>query len=235
MRALVFLLLSCLTPLALAGKVHVAVAANFRHTADLLNQKFQIETGHEVTLSSASTGVLYSQILHGAPFDVFLAADSASPALLEKAGHGVSGRRMCYARGELVLTGGNGSLEDLANPQLSLAIANPGTAPYGRAAAELLSRPQFATAVKRKTVRASNVVQAYQFWHTGSVDLALVARSLAPEQAVAIPVGWYEPIEQQASLLTESHENPAAARYMDFLQSDVARAMIDQAGYGSCN
>jgi molybdate transport system substrate-binding protein len=220
--------------MTLGGDVHIAAAANFKQTAGAINELFHEKTGHRAILSSASTGTLHSQITHGAPFDIFLSADRQSPVKLEAAGYGQSGQRFCYARGQLVLTGGSGSLDDLGNPGLSLAIANPATAPYGRAAEELLGRPEYVAASGRKLLRATNVLQAYQYWHSRSVDMALVAQSLAPGQGMAIPQDWYSPIVQEAILLTRARENPVAESYMTFLKSDIAQALIEKSGYGRC-
>ncbi len=234
MPALIFMLFLTLAPVAQGGSVHIAVAANFKQTATAINRLFHDSTGHKTTLSSASTGVLHSQITHGAPFDVFLAADKHSPETLDAAGYGVTGQRFCYAMGQLVLVGGSGSLKDLDDTALSLAIANPATAPYGRAAEELLGRPEYSSGRERKIVRAHNVVQAYQYWHSATVDLALVAKSLTSGPSTAIPLDLYPPLEQQAILLQRAAGNPAARSYMEFLQSNTVRALIDSAGYAGC-
>ena len=233
MRTVTLIFVCSLAPTAWAEQVHIAVAANFKQTAVAINVLFQATSGHSTTLSSASTGVLHSQISHGAPFDIFLSDDSNSPTGLEASGHSVPGIRFWYARGQLVLAGGD-SLDALGNSDLSLAIANPATAPYGRAAMEVLRRPEFTGASERKLVRASNVVQAYQYWHMASVDLGLVAQSLAPGTGVTIPQDWYQPLKQEAVLLRRAHKNQAAKSYMGFLQSDTVRALIENAGYGSC-
>ena len=234
MRALILMYILSLSPCVLAAEVHVAVAANFKQTAMAINELFEGQTGHKTLLSSASTGVLHSQITHGAPFDVFLSADARAPIELEAAGYSKMGTRFCYALGRLILAGGDGSLDNLGNPELSMAIANPRTAPYGRAGEEVLARVEYAAAGNRKVVRASNVAQAYQYWHTGSVDLALVAQSLAPLTGTEIPTHWYQPIEQQAILLTHAPTNPAAENYMVFLKSEQVKALIEHAGYGNC-
>jgi len=226
MRHLALLLL--LLPLSgWAGEtVRVAVAANFKHTLAAVSADFERRSGHKVVLSSASTGVLYTQILHGAPFDIFFAADAQTPAKLATP----SRKPRCYARGSLVLAGGSEDLRQLADPSLSLSIANPGTAPYGRAAVEVLERPEFATARGRKLVRGSNVVQAFQFWHSGGVSLALVPRSLAPE-AAPIPLAWHQPLEQHVIVL---RDKDAVGAYLNWVISDSVRSLINDAGYESC-
>ncbi len=71
-----------------ADEVKVAVAANFKGTIDRIGKEFTAKTGHTLAISSAATGVLYTQISHGAPFDLFLSADVATPEKLEKRARG---------------------------------------------------------------------------------------------------------------------------------------------------
>ena len=129
-----------------AEEIRVAVAANFRPCLDVLVEEFEASTSHEVVVASGSTGRHYAQITAGAPFDIFLAADSRRPRELEASGHAVSGSRFCYARGVLILwwptppTPAPTNLQDaLTSPHLKhLALANPRLAPYGEAAREAL-------------------------------------------------------------------------------------------------
>ncbi|HVS02995.1 MAG TPA: molybdate ABC transporter substrate-binding protein, partial [Thermoanaerobaculia bacterium] len=116
---------------ALAGEeVRVAVAASFAPALRELAEPFYQHTGHRLVISAASTGALYAQIRHGAPYDVFLAADAARPRRLEQEGVAVPGSRFTYARGRLVLwsaragavTGPEALQGAAARP---IALANP--------------------------------------------------------------------------------------------------------------
>lgn len=232
MRIFWLLLLLVTPPLQAEDPLLVAVAANFRATLEQLNPRFEADSGITVQLSSAATGVLYNQIRHGAPFHLLLAADTERPALLERAGLG--SERRCYALGRLVLLGGNGQLEQLANPDLSLAIANPDTAPYGRAALEVLARPEFQSGNARELLTGSNATQAYQFWHTGGARLALVPLALAPDRGTEVPWQWHQPIVQQALLLRAGANHAGARTYLQWLHSEATVAAIRAAGYGNC-
>lgn len=209
--------------------LRIAVAANFRATLEQINPAFERDHNIRISLSSASTGVLATQIRHGAPFDLLFAADSQTPAALRSALSGPPPE--CYAVGKLALVGGNGKLEQLARAQLSLAIANPVTAPYGMAAQEVLAREEFASGSSRKLVRGNNVVQAYQFWHSGGTDLALLAQSIAPSTATPVPTHWHAPLEQQLLILKDSEP---LNRYLNWLRSDRVRSVITSAGYDPC-
>lgn len=233
-RSIILALCLCLPVQAaapVADTVRLAVAANFTVTAQALGEAFAAMYPYRVLNSTASTGVLVSQVMHGAPFDLLLSADAQGPAALVAAGLADGPSQGCYAVGRLVLLGG--ALDALSNPDLSLAIANPLTAPYGRAAQEVLQRPEFAGARERKLLQGSNVLQAYQFWTAGA-DLALVAAALVPGKGTPIPLDWYAPVEQHAVLLDPGAGNPAAGAYREFLRSDTARVIIRAAGYGDC-
>lgn len=211
--------------------IRIAVAANFRSTLQQINNIYALETGARMTLSSASTGVLASQIMHGAPFDLFFAADHETPAKLSESSPDTDNQPFCYATGKLVLAGGDTTLSKLQRPQFSLAIANPATAPYGQAAMEVLARAEFNSGSGRKLVRGSNIVQAYQFWHSGSTDLALLPLSMAPDNATPIPQGWHRPLQQHALALSS---RPAVTAYLQWFRSDRVRTLISQAGYDPC-
>ena len=211
--------------------LRIAVAANFKPTLEHINQQFHEKTKIDITLSSASTGVLATQIEHGAPFDLFFAADRAAPLKIMAQQKQHHRNVFCYALGKLALVGGHGSLSALAQPNLSIAIANPATAPYGKAAMEVLARPEFKAGKNRKLVRGANTSQAHAFWYSGAVDLALLPQSIAPATATPIPQRWHQPIAQYAISLTS---NSKVDTYLNWIRSDTVRAQITAAGYEPC-
>lgn len=225
MQSIITLLALLLSlPVAAGEPLRVAVAANFRGTLETINAQYTRDTGQQVLLSSASSGVLANQVIHGAPFDLFFSADRTTAEALLTRGNAVSTR--CYAQGSLVLLGG--TLDALSDSRFSLAIGNPATAPYGRAAMEVLARPEYD--IQRSLIRGNNVLQAYQFWRAGATDLALVARALEPG-ATPVPVQWHQPVEQHLALLSDS---PEARAYLLWLGSDTVRGKINNAGYLPC-
>ena len=95
---------TCLPGVAYANdSLTIAVASNFTTTAAEIAARFTAATDVSVTIIAGSTGKLYAQIVNGAPFDVYLAADAHRPELLERSGHAVTGTRVTYAIGALVL------------------------------------------------------------------------------------------------------------------------------------
>lgn len=228
-------------PAASAGEVHVAVSTNFAKTARALAGAFSDETGHRVLASAGSTGKLYAQIVHGAPFEVFLSADAERPRRLEAEGRAVAGTRFVYALGRLVLWSpdparitGADALE--GDDFRYLAIANPDLAPYGAAARELLEQLGLWDRLQRRLVRGEDIGQAFQFVATGNAELGFVSLSQAAGQGGSqwiVPPDRHPPIEQQALLLEAGRANGAARAFLDFLRGDAARAQIERAGYGA--
>ncbi len=238
-RRAAFILLAIVAGAAQAGDtVTVAVASNFRSTATLIANRFGDETGHAVQLSAGSTGKLYAQIVHGAPFAVFLAADAARPALLEQAGRAVPGSRFTYATGSLVIfsTRVQDCLAALRDPGAGfVALGNPATSPYGAAAQQYLEGAGMWDLVSERAVYGENITQAWQFAVTGNAVIGFAARAQLrawphqPSCVYEVPTSAHDPLEQQAVLLDGASE--AARAFLEFLRSAEARELVEQDGY----
>ncbi len=226
--------------LAHAGEVQVAVAANFTAAMKEIAADFEKSSGHKTKLSFGSTGKLYTQINHGAPFEVFLAADQKRPNMLEE-NQAASGR-FTYAIGKLVLWSADTKRE--VNEQAlkkadfrKIAIANPKTAPYGSAAIAVMDKLGVHEALKSKLVIGDNIAQTRQFVATGNAELGFIALAqIALDDSGSrwpVPENLYDPIRQDAVLLAKGKENPAAQALLDYLKSDAARAVILKYGYGT--
>lgn len=220
-----------------AATLKVAVAANFKPTLEQLATQFQQQTGDQVAISSASSGVLYQQIVNGAPFDLFLSADSERPERLEKEGRIVPNSRFTYARGQLALWNtGTPVGTDPKQWQGKLAIANPRTAPYGAAAQYWLEQNGAWNIAGLTLVTGANIAQTYQFVQTGNAPMGLVAypnvKMAHPQgQVWLLPADAYPAIEQQAVILASSSQPKVAKAFADFLRSDAARSLIESHGY----
>lgn len=236
--------LMLLAPTARADEVSVAVAANFTDAMRDIAREFEKETGHKAVVSFASTGKLYAQIENGAPFEVFLAADSKRPEKAEAEGLAVPGSRFTYAKGKLALWSPTEGLftdgeEFLKTGTFShAAIANPKTAPYGLAARQVLTHMGLWDTLSPRLVRGDTIAQAFQFVASGNAEVGFVAFSQVkalPDKTGSsweIPESYYEPITQQAVLLKKGETNPAAKAFIDFLKGDTAQDITFSYGYG---
>lgn len=228
--------------------VRAAVAANFRLTLERLAAAHLKDGGTPLRISSGATGALYGQIVQGAPFDVFFAADRERPAELEANGLIVPGSRFTYAIGRLVAwrpgTPWQGTLErTLKDPAIRVvAIANPELAPYGQAAREVLTRLKLWGSPPFRIVQGESLGQTFQFASTGNAQLGFVALAQireAPEaervrwerESLIIDPGLHAPIEQDAVILRAAQGRAEVQRFMAFVRSPAGRAIIAAAGY----
>lgn len=226
---------------ARAETATVAVAANFAATLERLGAAFARGGEHDIRIVIGSTGKLYAQIVHGAPFDIFLAADAARPARLVAEGRAAEADRLTYAVGRLVLWGRGGpvSEETLREGTLDrLALANPALAPYGAAAMAVLERYGRTGAARPALVMGENVAQAIAMLATGNVDHGLVPLSVRGDRRVmdgahlwVVPREAHAPIRQDGVLLERGRGNPAAVAFFAFLSSEAARALVIADGY----
>ncbi len=227
-----------------AGEVSAAVASNFSAPMEQIAVLFRQQSGNTVKLSFGSTGKFYAQIKGGAPFDVFVAADSATPQRLEDEGLTVAGSRFVYALGKLVLWSAQPGYVDDKGEVLHkggynrLAIADPKLAPYGMAAKQTLDGLGLWDSVQGKLVTGENITQAYQFAATGNVELAFVALSQVMRDGKVSAGSWwivppqmYNPIKQAAVILSDAKDKSAAQAFLDFLKSRKAAAIIRSFGY----
>jgi len=215
-----------------ATPLRVAVAANFKSTLITLTETY---VDQEIDIIAGSTGMLYSQIRNGAPFDIFLAADSLHPRLLEQANFAEPGSRFTYAIGQLVFWMPKHK-ETVSQSMFlafdaAIAVANPKLAPYGQAAMVLINKfkPEH-----KALLYGNNVTHTFQFVDSGIVASGFISLAQVKDRSPAtswwlVPMSEYPMIEQQAIVLKNHH--PGAEHFARFLQSELARRSITDAGY----
>ena len=222
----------------------IAVAANFVDVAEELALRFEARRGVPVRITSGSTGQLYAQIVHGAPYAVFLAADRERPARLVDEGLAVAATRFTYARGRLALWSSAADAEVgeealRAARMTRLAIANPDVAPYGAAAREVLVALGVDEQLRPRLVVGQSIAQAHAMVATGNAEMGFVALSSLrrPElprtgRAWIVPADLHAPIDQDAVLLARAADDPVARDFLAFLRGPDARSVIEDFGYG---
>ncbi len=243
-RKLLILASLIATQSALADNVLVAVAANFTAPMQRIAAEFEKDTGHKAKLSFGATGKFYAQIKNGAPFEILLSADNTTPEKLEKEGAAVAGSRFTYAIGRLALWSASAGYVDDAGEVLKkgvftrLSIANPRLAPYGQATIETLTALKLLDSVQPKFVQGENIAQTYQFVASGNAELGFVALAqvmkdgkIGDGSAWIVPPNLHQPIRQDAVLLANGKEKPAAAALLQYLGNEKSKAIIKSYGY----
>lgn len=228
---------------AFAEQALVAVAANFVPPFREIAMAFETTTGHTIRVVAGSSGNFHSQIKNGAPFEVFLSADTERPKLLEDEGLGVKDSRFTYAIGRLVLWSPNPDLikgeETLRSKHFKrLAIANPKTAPYGVAAMQVMQKLELWDSLQPHIVMGESLGQTMGFIESGNAQLGFVALSQVLDPKIReqgsrwnVPNNLHEPIKQDVVLLTKGKDNSAAKALMEFMGGSQARTIIERYGY----
>lgn len=226
----------------------VAAAANLKIVADELKTAFVAEQpGVDVALTLGASGMLFSQIQNGAPFDVFLSADRDYPARLIAAKLGAVADERVYAYGKLVAWLPQGTSLDLMHKGLAalaepavkhIAIANPAVAPFGRATAAAFAAAGISAAVQDKLVLGASVAQVAQFATTGAADVAFVpysltfGKELANGEIVVVAEALYPKIEQSGIVLSAAKDPALGRAFLAFITSEKGRAIFAKYGYG---
>ena len=241
MKRILTIIAFCVALSAQAQTVKVAAAANLRFVFEEIKASYAIANPKvPVSANFGSSGALLQQILNGAEFDIFMAADNSFPVKLKDQG-AASGEIKAYALGKLVLWSNtidlSKGLEILTDPSVKrIAIAKPELAPYGDRAIECLKSAGLYDKVKDKIIFADNISQTAQFAQTGNAEVAFLAMSLTltPEMkgsVYLIDPKFYKPVEQAMVLVKSWKTNPEAAKFMKFVLSETCKPIFVKNGY----
>jgi len=237
--------------LSIAFPVHaeitVAAAASTQPALEEIAAMFEKNGGGRVRLVFGASANLARQIMQGAPFDIFLAADEQSVIEVHKSGHAADEGTL-YSAGRLVLFVPKGSpikadsqLADLARAVddgrlRKLAIANPEHAPYGSAGVAALKHAGLWEKVQKKLVMGENISQAAQYAANGAAQAGLIALSLAMQpnfrragSYAVLPDAWHPPLRQRMVLLERGGDQ--ARRFYTYLQQPAARTIFEKHGF----
>lgn len=239
--------LSPLQPPPAPLPLRIAAASDLRFALDELIAGYR-ETSPTVspTVTYGSSGTLYAQILSGAPFDLFMSADVDYPRQVASRGLAVAGMEFTYAVGHLALWVNATSpldleqsgMETLADARLRhVAMANPATAPYGRAAEAAMRRANVYERARTKIVLGENAAQALQFVQSGAADVGVIALSLAVAPTVRatgrywpVPLHLY-PRMEQGGVILKTDAIDQARGFRRYLLGDAGREVLKRHGF----
>jgi molybdate transport system substrate-binding protein len=228
-------------------ELRVAAAADLQPVMPVLAQRYEHETGIKLVVSFGSSSTLVTQILNGAPFDIFLAADYVFPEKVVIAGLADGAAPTAYAKGTLVLWTRKDSgllplsLDRLTDPRVkTVAIANELHAPYGRAAAAALRNMKLYDQVAPHLVTGDNISQTAQFVESGNAQLGLISLTAASTQHfkeigtyVLVPTSQYPAILQCAVMMAKSDRKAEAHAFLDWLLSSEVQGSLSELGLGA--
>ncbi len=247
-RIFIFLAVSfALTGSVFAQVATIAVAANMKDAFAEIAAEFKSTGKPEMRVVYGSSGNFAAQIMNGAPFSLFIAADEQFPLELFKNGKTVDDGSI-YAIGKLViitktssgiyLSDSKSDIAKAISKANKVAIAKPEIAPYGRAAVQYLKAEGLWDLAKDKLVYADNIGSATTYVASGAADLGFTAFSLAksPELVrqtsyVAVDTKMYEPIKQRMVLIKGAPQE--AQDLYRFMQGPKAKAILQKYGYST--
>jgi molybdate transport system substrate-binding protein len=226
-----------------ASSLKVAAAADLALAFKDVGAAYEKQTGEKVIFSFGSTGLLEKQIVEGAPFDVFAAANVSFAENAIKAGACAADSKTLYGRGRIVVwwrkdakVAAPKSIADLADKRfVKVAIANPEHAPYGKAAQQAMEKAGVWAAVKPKLVYGENVQQTLQFAQSGNVEASVVALSLAviaEGDYILVDDTLHKPIDQALVACGKDPERQKRAlAFTAFVNSPAGRAIMKRYGF----
>jgi molybdate transport system substrate-binding protein len=227
-------------------KITIAVAANMQYAMEALKAEFQKTDKTQIDVVLGASGKLTQQVMEGAPFDIFVSADTSFPQRLYDSNFTAEAPKV-YAQGLLVLWSARPGIQPKADLKLllnsdikNIAIANPKTAPYGAAAEFILKKYNLYDKISSKLVTGESITQTSQFIATQAADIGFTAKSIVLSNEMKGKGTWveldqkdYPPIKQAAVLLKYGEQNHAeeAKKFYDFLYSKQAKAIYKEFGY----
>ena len=192
-------------------EVTVAVSSNMQYAFDDIKRLYEENTENRLRVVVGSSGQLTAQIFHGAPYDVFISADTEYPQVLFDRGYSV-GVPKVYGYGLLVLGGIKQSkvsynVKNLSDEAVKkIVIADPELAPYGKSTVQALMRAGVYKQIFHKLVYAPSAAQINHYLLSGNATVGFMPQSMALGlkqniQWEFVDSNLYDPIAQSAVLL----------------------------------
>lgn len=244
LRSLLLTLLLLLPGLTTAnGPLTIAAASDLRFALDeILDAYREAHPDDTVRVTYGSSGRMTTQIMNGAPYDVFFSADIAYPQKLRAEGHAVTEPEV-YAIGRIVLwsnrmDASEMTLDDLLRDDIRrVAIASPTHAPYGVRAMEALKSVGLWEALQPKIVNGDNIAQTARMIQAGGAEIGIIALSLAEFPDLAehnyhlIDDALHEPLTQGFIITRRGEHNDTAHRFAEYMNGDTARDIMRRYGF----
>ena len=212
--------------------LNIAVASNFNSTLEKISFQYEKKKKLKINIISGSSGILFAQIVNGAPYDIFFSADRDRPEKLDS--KGLTRARGTYAYGRIVFWERDSPAQEqyLSQSNRKIALARPEFAPYGKAALEILEK------FNHRLINLAygvNVNQVFAYIETGSVNAGFISlsqalnKNLSPINFLLISESLHSKIEQQF-VITSNAKN-WAEEFVDWVLSPAGQEIVIDAGY----
>jgi len=240
-KILFFLLI--FSSLIYAKTINIAVAANVSYAMqDLKKEFYKLYPDIKVRVTLGGSGKLVAQIKNGAPYSVFMSANMKYPEALYKANIAIT-KPLVYAQGGLAYFSNkkqdfSKGIKLLTTPNIrKISIANPKTAPYGKASIEALKNANIYNKIRKKLIYSESISQCVSYAMVAT-DIGLIAKSSLYSKKMKRykkGVNWieidsklYTPIKQGIVLLKD---DDSAKKFYNFIFSSKAQQIFKHYGY----
>ena len=226
-----------------AAPILVSAAASLSEAMAVVAAQYEADTGTPVRLNVAGSQMLASQIIEGAPVDLFVSADALQMDRAAAAGRVDAATRVDLLSNQLVVAvpddraGTVTAPGDLAGSAIErLALGDPEAVPAGVYARDWLVGVDVWDDVAPKVAPASSVRAALRAVESGAADAGIVYRtdmqtSTGAIVAFEIPIADGPAIAYPAAVVIEAPNRDGAARLLDYLRSPAARRRFEDAGF----
>ncbi|RXI96408.1 molybdate ABC transporter substrate-binding protein [Anaerobacillus alkaliphilus] len=219
----------------------VAAASDLTLAFSEVGRLFEEETGTKVVFSFGSTGQLADQIEHGAPFDIFAAANKKFIENLNEKDLLLTDTMQTYAFGRIgIATRADSQLqveqiEDLLKSEVvKVAIANPEHAPYGLAAKQAFETTGVWDELEEKLVFGRNISDTLTYIETGNAEVAIIALSLVKKDEVnfhIIDEQMHAPLEQMLAITKATKQEEIAREFTSFIFGPIGKPIMESYGF----
>ena len=226
--------------------INIAVSANMQFAMREIATLFEEKKKIKVELMIGASGKLTHQILNGAPFHLFVSADTLFTRKIITEGKGV-GQQQLYAIGSLVLWTKSKNLKNknlfnlLTDSNLNkISLPNPTTAPYGFQAKLALEKAGLWKKISPKVVLGESIAQATQYIYSGVCEVGFISKSVlfSPELKnkgywQEVPKHLYEPI-YQGLVITQwgwKENRKASTSFSEFMKTPAVKDILLKNGY----
>ena len=221
----------------------VSAAASLSEAIGEVAERYEEEQHVRVLLNVAGSQMLASQIIEGAPVDVFISADVLQMERAAAAGRVDPAQRVDLLSNQLVVVvpsdraGTVAGPRDLAKPSIRrISLGDPEAVPAGVYARRYLESEGLWEPLAPRIVPTGSVRAALRAVEAGTVDAGIVYRtdvasSTGADVAFAVPPEAGPTIVYPAAVIRDAPNPAGAARFLAHLRSDAARRRFDAAGF----
>ncbi|OSS41520.1 Molybdenum ABC transporter, periplasmic molybdenum-binding protein ModA [Desulfurella amilsii] len=196
---------------------------------EIIDSFYDKAVSFELTIGD-NCNVYYKEILSGKPYDIFLAADEKITDDLFFSG--LAKKSAIYAKSKLCLWSLEYNISNLSN--IKIALPDPNSAPYGKAAFEYLENTKILNSVKENLLFGTSPFEVSRLVLDQKAQVAFLpvsfVKSVLKNDNFKVLEDGYNPVVQKGVLLLQA--NNKAQEFFDFLvNSKQSKQILNKFGF----